>query len=115
MSLPGFLPYTAMPAFLRSLDVFVVPRHDATVAQDTTPLKPLEALASGVPVWSTDLPALRELLAGRDGTQLFAPEPGALADLLATAVDAPPDRPDGTDMRDRAWASEITRYREVYP
>ena len=45
-----------------ALDVFVVPRKDSAVTQAVTPLKPVEALASGRPVVASDLDALREIV-----------------------------------------------------
>lgn len=111
--LPGFVPYADMPDFYHDLDLFVVPRGDATVARDTTPLKPLEALASGIPVWATDLPAMRELFADRDDVTLLPPEPGTLATMLEGAATDRPRRADG-DVGDRGWAREVHRYEGVY-
>lgn len=109
--LPGFVPYRAMPALLRSMDLFVVPRHDATVVQDTTPLKPLEALACGTPVVAHDLPAIRELLAAHPDVTLVA-DLAELVGLLVDAAGSPPPRGDG-DVGDRTWDAEVLRYRDV--
>ncbi|MDU7511825.1 MAG: glycosyltransferase, partial [Corynebacterium sp.] len=43
---------------------FVVPRRDVEVCRKVTPLKPLQAVACGVPVIGTDLPALKEITGG---------------------------------------------------
>ena len=56
VELPGHLSYSRMPDFYRGLDLFLVPRGAHLVAMDTTPLKPLEALACGLPLLVTDLP-----------------------------------------------------------
>ncbi len=83
VELPGFLRLPELRELYRRLDLFVVPRRAAAVATDTTPLKPLEALAVGLPVLATDLPALRELLAGRDGVRhVPASAEGLAAGLL---------------------------------
>lgn len=113
LSFPGFVPVSRMPAFDRSLDAFVVTRHDAAVARDTTPLKPLEALAVGTPVWSADLPAMRELLGDHPGTRLFPPTAAALADVVVAAVADPPERVT-PDLDERSWSHEVHRYAEVY-
>lgn len=86
----GPVPVDRMPSFYSLLDGFVVPRRRSAVAEIVTPLKPLEAMASGVPVLATDLPALRELTAGGSAGLLFEPDrPEALADAcLALAGDA---------------------------
>jgi glycosyltransferase involved in cell wall biosynthesis len=112
VELPGFVPYGQMPEFYHNLDLFVVPRGHATVAADTTPLKPLEALASGLPLLSTDLPALRELCAGRSDVRWCQPNAHALADALAAFARAPWNGAGAID--ERTWTREIERYREVY-
>lgn len=64
----------------RALDVFVVPRRDRAVTRAVTPLKIVEAAASGVPVVASRLPAIEETV--RDGVTglLVTPEdPEALA------------------------------------
>lgn len=45
-----------------ALDVFAVPRRDLSVTRDVTPLKPVEAMASAIPVMASKLPALEELI-----------------------------------------------------
>ncbi|NYJ36189.1 glycosyltransferase involved in cell wall biosynthesis [Nocardiopsis aegyptia] len=66
-----------------ALDVMVVPRIDARVTRLVTPLKPVEAMALGVPVIASDLPALRELVDdGRAGTLIPPGDPAALADAI---------------------------------
>lgn len=113
VSFPGFVPVSQMPGFDRALDVFLVTRHDAVVVRDTTPLKPLEAIAVGTPVWAADVPAMRELLDGHPGTEVYDPTPEALAERLLAAVASVPARLEhGID--DRAWRREVVRYAEVY-
>ena len=112
VSLPGFVPYSTMPDFLAGLDLFVVTRGDHAVARRTTPLKPLEALAMGRPVLSTDLPAMRELMNGRADVRFMAPTPEGMAEGVLRYLDGPWS---GTgDIGDRAWTSEVVRYRAIY-
>lgn len=63
------------------LDVFVVPRKDREVTRTVTPIKPLIALALGVPVVASDLPALQEVTGG---FARFVPPEDPMS--LATAV-----------------------------
>ena len=114
IALPGFVDFGEMPAFYRSLDLFVVPRRPSPVAMATTPLKPLEARASGLPMLVSDLPALRELL-GQEATdvQYVKPDRNGLAAGLAQFIDAPWPGSASFD-ESRSWKQEVERYREVY-
>lgn len=47
--------------YYAAFDCFVMPRIDAEVCRDVTPLKPLIAMALDIPVVASDLPALREV------------------------------------------------------
>ena len=112
VDLPGFVPYSRMPAFLADLDLFVVPRGPSAVAQRTTPLKPLEALAVGRPVLATDLPAMRELMGGRDDVRFMEPDIDGMARGIETFVEAPWQATG--DIGDRGWDREILHYRDIY-
>ncbi|MGP5153525.1 glycosyltransferase [Glutamicibacter ardleyensis] len=70
----GRVPREMAHLYHAALDLFVVPRVDNTVTRAVTPLKPVEALASGVPVLASDLPALRELIVDGDTGHLVKPE-----------------------------------------
>ena len=59
---PGRRPQAEAPTWHRTLDVFCVPRRDASVCRQVTPLKPVEAMAAGTPVLVSDLPPLVELV-----------------------------------------------------
>ena len=112
VKLPGHVPYADMPAFYRDLDLFLVPRGAHVVSMDTTPLKPLEALACGLPLLVTDLPAMRELLESRDDVRFTKPAADAMARGLVTFA-REPWRGSG-EISERAWAAEIGRYAEIY-
>lgn len=114
IELPGFVPYSEMPAFYASLDLFVIPRRPSPVTTDTTPLKPLEARAAGVPLLASDLPALKELLgATAEDVRYVAPDSQAFAAALSDFLDAPwPGVARADDSR--SWKNEVERYRTVY-
>src|SRR5690606_3438867 len=59
--LPGRVPRDVARTYLAALDVVLVPRRPARVTGLVTPLKPVEAMATGRPVVASDLPALREV------------------------------------------------------
>jgi len=110
--LPGHVSYADMPDFYRALDLFLVPRGAHVVAMDTTPLKPLEALASGLPLLVTDLPAMRELLAAREDVRFCTTDAAAMADAIVDFATTP-WRGTG-EISERAWPAEVGRYHAVY-
>src|SRR5215468_2406369 len=103
------------------LDVFVVPRTRDRVCQLVTPLKPVEAMASGRAVVVSAVRALEEIVTD-EVTGLLAPpqDAGALADRLQQLLSSPQLRKDlGHNARewvarDRTWAHSVQRYREAY-
>ncbi|MFE2040356.1 glycosyltransferase [Streptomyces sp. NPDC059477] len=70
----GRVPHTQVRAYHAVLDLFAVPRTDERVCRTVTPLKPVEAMASGLPVAASDLPALRELVMPGETGQLIPPD-----------------------------------------
>lgn len=72
----GNKTYEEVPAYLQALDVGLIPYTDSAFNRASFPLKMLEYLAAGLPVVSSDLPAVRYLdtdlvvIEDRDG---FAP------------------------------------------
>ena len=80
----GRVPRDLTPLYHQALDVFVVPRKDLDVTRAVTPLKPVEALASGRPVVGSDLPALREIIDdGGNGLLTPAASPSQLAETIS--------------------------------
>ena len=84
----GRVPHADVIAYYRLIDVFVVSRPALRVTELVTPLKPLEAMALGVPVVASNLAALRELIRdGETGLLYRAGSPDALADRCALLLD----------------------------
>jgi len=107
----------------RGLDVFCLPRRDLPVTRLVPPLKPLEAMAMGIPVVASDLPPLRELLVGGGGEDrglLVRPDdPEALAAAVRTLTDAAQRRRLGYAGRHwvretRTWAAAASTYDAIY-
>ena len=117
----GRVPSAKVRDYHAALDVFVVPRTPDRVCQLVTPLKPVEAMASGLPVVVSDVRALAEIV--HDGeTGLLSPslDAGELADRLQQLLASPDLRAKlGANARhwvarDRTWAHNAARYREIY-
>ena len=117
----GRVPPSKVRDYHAVLDVFVVPRTPDRVCQLVTPLKPVEAMASGLPVVVSSVRALAEIVQDGETGLLFPPlDAAALADQLGQLLDHPELRRKlGASARewvarDRTWAHNAARYREIY-
>lgn len=109
---PGRVSSTQAWKWYGALDVFLVPRRDTPVCRTVTPIKPLAALALGVPVVASDLPALREVT-GNLGHYAEPENPQALADAVAAALQAEPVK--ATEfLKQRTWSSIGKIYEQLY-
>jgi glycosyltransferase involved in cell wall biosynthesis len=117
----GRVPSAKVREFHALLDVFVVPRTPDRVCQLVTPLKPIEAMASGLCVVTSEVRALAEIIKPDVTGALTIPQdPVALADTLEPLVCSPDVRRKLGDnarewvARDRTWAHNAARYRDAY-
>jgi glycosyltransferase involved in cell wall biosynthesis len=117
----GRVPAAKVREFHALLDVFVVPRTADRVCQLVTPLKPVEAMASGLCVVTSEVKALAEIIKPDVTGALTIPQdPVALADTLELLVCSPDIRRKLGDnarewvARDRTWGHNATRYRDAY-
>jgi glycosyltransferase involved in cell wall biosynthesis len=117
----GRVPSAKVRDYHAVLDVFVVPRTPDRVCQLVTPLKPVEAMASGLPVVLSSVRALAEIVHDRETGLLSPPlDAGELADRLQQLLASPDLRAKlGANARDwvardRTWAHNAARYREIY-
>lgn len=120
-SMPGRIPHARVREVYAALDVFVVPRTDDRVCHLVTPLKPVEAMASSLPVVASDVGGLRELVSHDETGVLVPPEnPERLADALEQLVQDPHRRralgsaAHDSVRDDRVWSRQAVRYRELY-
>jgi glycosyltransferase involved in cell wall biosynthesis len=117
----GRVPAAKVREFHALLDVFVVPRTPDRVCQLVTPLKPVEAMASGLCVVTSEVKALAEIIKPDVTGALTIPQdPVALADSLELLVCSPDIRRKLGDnarewvARDRTWVHNAARYRDAY-
>lgn len=104
-----------------ALNTFVVPRIESAVTRSVTPLKPVEALASRVPVLASDLPALRELIREGENGHLIKPDDlagwvRALRSLISEPQRAERMGKSGREfvLANRTWARNAKSIVQVY-
>jgi glycosyltransferase involved in cell wall biosynthesis len=117
----GRVPMARVRDYHAVLDVFVVPRTRDRVCQLVTPLKPVEAMASGLPVVVSAVRALGEIVNDKvTGIQAPPQDAVALADTLQELLASPQFRKMLGDnarewvARDRTWEHNAVRYRDAY-
>ena len=117
----GRVPMAKVRDYHAVLDVFVVPRTPDRVCQLVTPLKPVEAMANGLPVVVSGVRALGEIVQDKVTGLLFPPlDAEALADALQLLLGNPELRRElGANAkqwvaRDRTWEHNAARYRDAY-
>jgi glycosyltransferase involved in cell wall biosynthesis len=117
----GRVPAAKVRQFHALLDIFVVPRTPDRVCQLVTPLKPVEAMASGLCVVTSEVKALTEIVKHEvTGMQTVPQDPVSLADCLERLFYSPDIRRKlGDNARewvsgDRTWARNAARYKDAY-
>jgi glycosyltransferase involved in cell wall biosynthesis len=117
----GQVPHGDVQAHYALLDAFVVARQPDRASRFVTPLKPYEAMAMGVPVVVSDLPALTEIATpGQRGLAFPVGDASGLAAALGRLMDEPDlGRTLAAAARDwvvteRTWAANGIRYRDLY-
>jgi glycosyltransferase involved in cell wall biosynthesis len=117
----GRVPMRSVRQYHALLDVFAVPRRADRVCQLVTPLKPIEAMAGGIPVIASDVNALREIVEpGVTGTLTLAEDAEAWANSLAELIYSPDRcRKIGQAAHEwvraeRTWRAVAARYRDAY-
>lgn len=119
--LTGRVPHEEVLDHYALIDVFVVPRVDERAARLVTPLKPFEAMAAGLPVLVSDLPALTEITGdGERGESFTAGDPAALTSALVRLAGDPQRREQLARAgrawveSERSWSANGERYQEIY-
>ena len=117
----GRIPHGDVAQYYSQLDVFVIPRINERAARLVTPLKPYEAMALGIPLVVSDLPALQEITgAGARGETFVTGDASSLADVLEGLAASPGRRADLSEkarawvLGNRTWADNDDRYARIY-
>lgn len=118
---PGSVDHSLIADYYRLIDLFIVPRIDERAARWITPLKPYEAMAAGIPVIASNLPALDEIVNSPERGLLF--EPGNSASLARIVVEALEDKKSTKRRAEtalkwvretRQWSNNSSIYKDVY-
>jgi glycosyltransferase involved in cell wall biosynthesis len=117
----GRVPMAEVRRYHAILDIFAIPRTNDRVCQMVTPLKPVEAMASGLPVVASDVGALREIIRPDVTGALATPgDPASFADTMEPLLYSSDHRRKlGVNARewvarDRTWARNAAIYRAAY-
>tara|TARA_R110002073_G_scaffold323204_1_gene500342 strand:- start:55973 stop:57112 length:1140 start_codon:yes stop_codon:yes gene_type:complete len=117
----GRVPHEVVQDMYSVVDLMVYPRISTRTTELTTPLKPLEAMALGIPVMLSSTQAMRELV--RPGDTGYTFTPGNSAELATVAIDAL-ENPDERRRRaanartyveqERHWPTIVAGYQDIY-
>ncbi|MFJ8357764.1 glycosyltransferase [Streptomyces sp. NPDC093984] len=117
----GRVPHDRVRAHHAVLDVFAAPRTDEPGGRPVAPPALVEAMASGLPVAASDLPAIRELVESGVNGQLVVPGSSRVwADALEVLLRSPGTRRDrgaaarAFVARDRTWSQIAATTRATY-
>jgi len=117
----GRVPMSEVRRYHAALDLFAVPRTSDRVCQLVTPLKPVEAMASGLCVVASDVGALREIIRPEvTGALATSGDPASFADIMEPLLYSSDTRRKlGANARewvarDRTWAHNAAIYRAAY-
>ncbi len=117
----GRVPMSQVRRYHAVLDLFAVPRTSDRVCQLVTPLKPVEAMASGLCVVASDVGALREIIRPEvTGALATSGDSASFANIMEPLLYSSDNRRKlGANARewvarDRTWAHNAAIYRAAY-
>lgn len=115
----GNVPHNEVRRYYSVMDVLVYPRKRSRLTEQTTPLKPLEAIAMGKAVVGSNVGGLRELF-GEAGVLVEAENSPALAHCLLQLIEDEPERRAIAEkgrvfvLQNRDWETIVRRFGEIY-
>nr|WP_255500740.1 glycosyltransferase family 4 protein [Caulobacter sp. 17J80-11] len=102
----GRVPHDQVEDYYSVIDAMVLARTDLPVCQVISPLKPVEAMAMGKPLITSDVAAIKEMIDASGGGLLYpAGDAEALAGRILEMAASEPLRRE-LSARGRAWAIE---------
>jgi glycogen(starch) synthase len=117
----GQVPYNRVTDYYSLIDVFVCPRRRMRLTELVTPLKPLEAMAAGLPVLASDVGGLAELIEHGTTGLLFRADDAAafVREAVNLASDPALCAKLGSRAREhvraeRTWDRVVSRYPAIY-
>lgn len=117
----GRVPHTQVQRYYDLIDIFVYPRLSMRLTDLVTPLKPLEAMASGRLVLASDVGGHRELISSGKNGYLF--QAGNALDLATKVTQLIENQHNWKDIKingrkyvetERNWVVSVARYQSVY-
>jgi glycosyltransferase involved in cell wall biosynthesis len=91
VEMPGYVPYAQMPAWLKSLDVLVLPSRTTTIWKEQFGHVLVEAMLAGVPVIGSNSGAIPEVI-GKAGLLFPEGDVPALRERLVFLAEHPEER-----------------------
>jgi len=117
----GMIKHEKIPDYYMLIDIFVVPRINVPVSNIVTPLKPLEAMAAGKALITSDVNALKEIVINGETGMLFrADDFNHLADICIQLAkdkilrDALGLNGKNWVIKNRTWDEISRKYLELY-
>jgi PEP-CTERM/exosortase A-associated glycosyltransferase len=118
---PGRVPQELVRDFYTLVDVFVLPRRRIRLTELVTPLKPLEAMAMGIPVLASDIGGHAQLVSDGETGLLFKAESQESLVEQASRLGRDPELRAQLGAggrrwveRERTWERIVTRYLPIY-
>jgi glycosyltransferase involved in cell wall biosynthesis len=119
--MPGRVPFAEVTDYYDLVDVFVYPRLKMRLTDLVTPLKPIEAMASGRIVVASDVGGHREIVTdGETGFLFTAGDEEALAAVVTATLGAEARWPEIAARarryveQERSWRVTCARYGDVF-
>lgn len=116
----GRMPTSAIPAVLRQIDLYVIPRRDFTITRYAGPLKLVEAMASGRAIAATPVGDISHMLDEGRGALVPLGSASALARVIVDLCRSPATRADmaararGYAARELTWRAAAELHRSIY-
>ncbi len=119
--LTGRVPHEEVKDYYSVMDITVLPRKSMRLTELVTPLKPLEAMALGIPVLASDIGGHKEIISNNENGFLFkAGDESALASAILALIENNSEIPGIIKNARyyvenvRNWQESVSNYPAVY-